>query len=504
MTRTLQLLRGTTAQNNAFTGAAGEVTVDTDTNELRVHDGSTAGGFAVAKKSAIPTVNNATLTIQKNGTTVNTFTANASSDVTANITVPTNTNELTNGAGFITGINSSDVTTALGYTPANISLSNLNSTGKNLGNWSTNISNCITEIPQDINLTLSNGTLTLKEGSKVYHPNGNTNTAPSDKTETAGLFSDGKYFVITGNALFINFVRVDKSCSGTTDSLAGTPNHLWYDTSDNTIKEYYNNGTDFGTRAFPLAIITISSGAITSIDQVFNGFGYIGRKVFALPGVKALVPDGRNTDGTLKSVLNTLSSVKTSDGYTSKFMFNATGISPASYTNYAEQDTQPSFTNGAWYNPSENKMYQISNGVASVINSAYVLDVVLQDANHVKSITPKLPFRAVDYSDWNAHRLVAFQNPTSSNDYKWYRKYSDGWVEQGGIVPATTNNDLPVTLPIAMADANYTLSISIICASNTNDVNWAGAGARSKSSTGFTTYAHTTFTKDWVVYGYAA
>lgn len=50
----------------------------------------------------IPTVNNATLTIQKNGTTVNTFTANASSDVIANITVPTNNNQLTNGAGYIT------------------------------------------------------------------------------------------------------------------------------------------------------------------------------------------------------------------------------------------------------------------------------------------------------------------------------------------------------------------------------------------------------------------
>lgn len=45
---------------------------------------------------AIPTVNNATLTIQKNGTTVNTFTANASSNVTANITVPTDVSDLTN------------------------------------------------------------------------------------------------------------------------------------------------------------------------------------------------------------------------------------------------------------------------------------------------------------------------------------------------------------------------------------------------------------------------
>lgn len=50
----------------------------------------------------IPTVNDATLTIQKNGTTVNTFTANASSNVTANITVPTKTSDLTNDSGFIT------------------------------------------------------------------------------------------------------------------------------------------------------------------------------------------------------------------------------------------------------------------------------------------------------------------------------------------------------------------------------------------------------------------
>lgn len=43
-------------------------------------------------------VGNATLTIQKNGSTVKTFTANASSNVTANITVPTKTSELTNDA----------------------------------------------------------------------------------------------------------------------------------------------------------------------------------------------------------------------------------------------------------------------------------------------------------------------------------------------------------------------------------------------------------------------
>ena len=55
-----------------------------------------------AKKTELPTVNDATLTIQKNGATVDTFTANASANKTINITVPTQTSQLTNNSGFIT------------------------------------------------------------------------------------------------------------------------------------------------------------------------------------------------------------------------------------------------------------------------------------------------------------------------------------------------------------------------------------------------------------------
>ena len=46
-------------------------------------------GTKVATTGDIPTVNNGTLTIQKNGTTVATFSANQSGNATANITVPT-------------------------------------------------------------------------------------------------------------------------------------------------------------------------------------------------------------------------------------------------------------------------------------------------------------------------------------------------------------------------------------------------------------------------------
>lgn len=57
---------------------------------------------ALPDSTVIPTVNDATLTIQKNGTTVQTFTANQATNATANITVPTDTSDLTNGAGYIT------------------------------------------------------------------------------------------------------------------------------------------------------------------------------------------------------------------------------------------------------------------------------------------------------------------------------------------------------------------------------------------------------------------
>lgn len=47
MSTQVQFRRGTTTQNNAFTGAVGELSVDTDLKTLRLHDGTTAGGGSV-------------------------------------------------------------------------------------------------------------------------------------------------------------------------------------------------------------------------------------------------------------------------------------------------------------------------------------------------------------------------------------------------------------------------------------------------------------------------
>ena len=50
MARQVQFRRGTTSEHSTFTGAVGEITVDTDKDVAVVHDGSTAGGFPLARQ----------------------------------------------------------------------------------------------------------------------------------------------------------------------------------------------------------------------------------------------------------------------------------------------------------------------------------------------------------------------------------------------------------------------------------------------------------------------
>ena len=477
----IQLYRGTTAQNDAFTGAAGEVTVDTDTNELRVHDGSTAGGFAVAKKSAIPTVNNATLTIQKNGTTVNTFTANASSNVTANITVPTKISDLTNDSNF-----------------ANTDLSNLTSTGKNFGNWSTNISNCITEIPQDINLTLSSGTLTLKAGSKVYNAYGTlgtTTTIASDLTKTYTY--NGTYMVNLDSGGNLYLARIEGCLSG---PIANRPSSLtvssglYFATDENKMYFTGNYGTDWYTGAkvtLPFAIVTVSGGAITSIDQVFNGFGYIGSTLFALPGVKVLAPYGRNADGTLKTYAYEFQSVKTrteTSTQNSLLAINCVngslGVSAAT-GNYAYA-----------YNEKDNLIYL--QGVVS--DRRCVIGSFTETSGVISNFNIKTPFHAVDYSDFNSILTTGITKAANG-----FVKLCNGLIIQWGEIPAeSASTSGSVTLPTPFTTTNYT-----VCINSNGGENGYIARATTRTTTSFnyvrdvwaSTY-NPTITKSWIAIGY--
>ena len=204
--------------------------------------------------------------------------------------------------------------------------SNITDSAKNISNWSTNVSNCLTEIPQDINLELSSGTLTLKAGSKVHIANGNldeTDTTTADISVTNAY--DGQYMVIRNSATSLYMGRIESSFSGTiANRPSSTPNStgFYFATDENKIYLTGNSGANWysgSTFTLPLAIVTVSGGAISSIDQVFNGFGYIGSTVFALSGIKGLAPNGRNADGTLKNTSFTVSSVRTNTLSSSTF-----------------------------------------------------------------------------------------------------------------------------------------------------------------------------------------
>ena len=62
MSTQVQFRRGTAAENNAFTGALAEVTVNTTDSTLRVHDGVTVGGATIVGLTATQTLTNKTLT----------------------------------------------------------------------------------------------------------------------------------------------------------------------------------------------------------------------------------------------------------------------------------------------------------------------------------------------------------------------------------------------------------------------------------------------------------
>lgn len=66
-----------------------------------------------------------------------------------------------------------------------------------------------------------------------------------------------------------------------------------------------------------------------------------------------------------------------------------------------------------------------------------------------------------DKMDRDAHNIqspsavvIAKQDPTEENGWTWYRLYSDGWVEQGGVLLNATTGSHQISVPIEMNNVN--------------------------------------------------
>lgn len=265
-----------------------------------------------------------------------------------------------------------------------------------------NISNCITEIPQDIKLELNNGTLTLKAGSKLYLPNGfeqdgttphfDVITIDSDKTRTGGGggYQTMFFWDVSSNGIRSRYLPSMYSGPATPSDLTSV---TWYDTTENKIKFYSTSTTpDSSTGCLPLCLCTgNSSTVIQSIDQVFNGFGYIGSTYFALPGIKGLIPNGRNTDGTLKNIEITNSSVKT-----------VTFPGTPTFSDYCLRLSSDSLNITNMYYDEINNLNIHKNG--NVLNSV-IIGKSSATSGRITSFTPKTAFHAVDYNEFEKAML---------------------------------------------------------------------------------------------------
>lgn len=56
------------------------------------------------------------------------------------------------------------------------------------------------------------------------------------------------------------------------------------------------------------------------------------------------------------------------------------------------------------------------------------------------------------------NKKIVYVNETWHKGSNWYRKYSDGWIEQGGTFTKQRDTNITVTFPVAFKNTNYTIA----------------------------------------------
>lgn len=183
------------------------------------------------------------------------------------------------------------------------------------------IAGCVLEAPRrNINLSIVNNQLILKAGSIVCFPDGFEADGVTPKFRDLIIQSDlympvdstsnGKFFVYVsedGTRLMYEFVSMGQS--GTT--WTPTTWTLWYDTNVNKIKRYEGDTTNYFTVSIPVCDIHVSNGTIDYYEKR-DRIGFMGTSLFVYPGLKVLIPNGRNADGSLRNIECTVDRVLTS------------------------------------------------------------------------------------------------------------------------------------------------------------------------------------------------
>lgn len=104
----------------------------------------------------------------------------------------------------------------------------------------------------------------------------------------------------------------------------------------------------------------------------------------------------------------------------------------------------------------------------------------------------------------NYDYVVEKQDPTSANGYTWYRKYKSGWVEQGGYVANSGNENLTITLPVPMANSIYDWKVGVSYNNSSENATYYQLSIWSQTATSFVIRRAGNIAKTWKISGKSA
>ena len=308
----------------------------------------------------------------------------------------------------------------------NITTLQTNKADKNLANTGM-ITNCLLEIPHRIKYNLANGTLTIKAGSVIIVPYG---TKDLKQTYTIGSIflnnnykvvdnfysADGKFYVWVElqNDLSISydikdtnerlcFIRPENNSINSlfthtsgTEAYTGTANCVHYRTDLNQVEQIMNKQITTTNNSLPfLKICADGTNMYGSVSQVFNGFGYIGSHVWIDKGVKGLIPNGKNPDGTLNNIEYTVPNITFLDcshGDFSNIGFYIDSQNRLEHNHLVIQEEISNYSTCKTYVPSKNQIFYTDY---SICKECYFAEGTILDKK-ITSFKPYAPFQLID------------------------------------------------------------------------------------------------------------
>ena len=198
MPTAVQFRRGTTAQNNSFTGAVGELSVDTTLGTIRVHNGSTAGGNSLVSIDAVQTLSNKTIA---SPTVTGTLTSSGLINTTGNIVCASIS------AGTYVGLSSNKINTGASNVTVDTSFVNVAVNGSNIATFSSQSLSLTGFLNATGNVLASTliGTLGTAAQTNITSVGAlDSLTVNGNVTIGGNLFVNGNVVTINANNLTIN------------------------------------------------------------------------------------------------------------------------------------------------------------------------------------------------------------------------------------------------------------------------------------------------------------